>query len=611
MTQRLADWLMSRLADEGIGHVFVLPGGGAMHLNDALACEPRLRAVACQHEQAAGIAAEAYGRTGRPGAPAFGVAMVTTGPGATNAITPVTGAWIDSVPMLVISGQAKRADRLRGRPLRQTGVQEVDIVPLVRPVTKFAAVVEEPARIRALLEEALHHMRSGRPGPVWLDIPLDVQAAPVDPTALIPWQAPVADVASAPVVLASVARQVREARRPLLLAGHGVRLSGASAALQALAHEAGLPCVFTWNAMDLLPHEDALNIGRPGVVATRAANFAVQNCDLLICVGARLDPVVTAYNRAEFARHAKKIVVDIDAHELNDKADLPDATTLNLDAGVFLEGLRAELTANLPLDVAPWRDRCLRWKTDHPLHDPASFAASGPITHAHFVEALSAAAPAQTVIATGSSGLAVEFLYAGFRNKPGQRLFLTSGLGAMGYGLPSAIGACLGHGSAPMVAVESDGSLQLNVQELATLATLALPICLFIMNNGGYASIRNTQRNYFQGRYLGSGPDSGLHLPDLGALARTYGLNCVTIDNCQDLAAALRRALELPRPCLVDVRLVPDETLQPKCAAIPLPGGGMVSMPLEDMSPLLSLEAMRAEMLVPLSPRSLQARGSA
>ncbi|KAB0577385.1 thiamine pyrophosphate-binding protein [Ideonella dechloratans] len=607
MTQRLADWLMSRLADEGIGHVFVLPGGGAMHLNDALACQPRLQAVACQHEQACGIAAEAYGRTGRPGAPTFGVAMVTTGPGATNIVTPVAGAWIDSVPMLVISGQAKRADRLRGRPLRQTGVQEVDIVPLVRPITKFAAVVEEPADIRALLEEALHHMRSGRPGPVWLDVPLDVQAAPVDAAALRPWQAPVRPAPST-VDFAALARQLRQAQRPLLLAGHGVRLSGAADALQALAHEAGLPCVFTWNALDLLPHEDPLNIGRPGVVATRAANFAVQNCDLLICVGARLDPVVTAYNRAEFGRHAQKIVVDIDAHELDDKTDLPEATRLALDAGDFLQGLRGAL-GPAPLAVDAWRARCLRWKLDHPLHPQGSFADAGPISHAHFVDALSEATPADTLVATGSSGLAVEFLYAGFRNKPGQRLFLTSGLGSMGYGLPAAIGACLGQGRSPMIAVESDGSLQLNVQELATLATQALPICLFVMNNGGYASIRNTQRNYFQGRYLASGPDSGLRLPDLAALARTYGLPCVTIADSHALAAALSGAMALPRPCLVDVQLVPDETLQPKCAAIPLAEGGMVSMPLEDMSPLLSLEALEAEMLTPLSPRSRQARG--
>lgn len=607
MTQRLADWLMSRLADEGIGHVFVLPGGGAMHLNDALACQPRLQAVACQHEQACGIAAEAYGRTGRPGAPTFGVAMVTTGPGATNIVTPVAGAWIDSVPMLVISGQAKRADRLRGRPLRQTGVQEVDIVPLVRPITKFAAVVEEPADIRALLEEALHRMRSGRPGPVWLDIPLDVQAAPVDAAALRPWEAP-ARQASATVDFAALALQLRQAQRPLLLAGHGVRLAGAADALQALAHEAGLPCVFTWNALDLLPHEDPLNIGRPGVVATRAANFAVQNSDLLICVGARLDPVVTAYNRAEFGRHAQKIVVDIDAHELDDKTDLPEATRLALDAGDFLRGLRGAL-GPAPLAVESWRARCLRWKLDHPLHPHGSFADAGAISHAHFVDALSEATPADTLVATGSSGLAVEFFYAGFRNKPGQRLFLTSGLGSMGYGLPAAIGACLGQGRAPMIAVESDGSLQLNVQELATLATQALPICLFVMNNGGYASIRNTQRNYFQGRYLASGPDSGLRLPDLAALARTYGLPCVTIADSHALVAALSGAMALPRPCLVDVQLVPDETLQPKCAAIPLAEGGMVSMPLEDMSPLLSLEALEAEMLTPLSPRSRQARG--
>jgi acetolactate synthase-1/2/3 large subunit len=260
------------------------------------------------------------------------------------------------------------------------------------------------------------------------------------------------------------------------------------------------------------------------------------------------------------------------------------------------------------LELEPWRARCLRWKQDHPLHPPQSFAEHGTISHAHFVQAFSDAAPADTLIATGSSGLAVEFLYAGLQNKEGQRVFLTSGLGAMGYGLPAAIGACMGAGGKPMLAVESDGSLQLNVQELATLGAQKLPVCLFVMNNGGYASIRSTQRNYFSGRYLGSNAASGLEQPDLKALAAGYGVGYARIDDAADLAAQLERVMELPRPCLIDVHLQADEVLQPKCAAIPQPGGGMLSMPLEDMSPLMSLADLRHEMMVPLTEPSLRAR---
>jgi acetolactate synthase-1/2/3 large subunit len=616
MTQTVSDWLLARIAQAGVRHVFVLPGGGAMHLNDALARSQALQAVACQHEQACGISAEAYGRTGVAGAPAFGVAMVTTGPGATNAVTPVAGAWIDSIAMMVLSGQAKRADLLKGRPLRQTGVQEVDIVAVVKPITKFAMTVQSPEEVPVAFEQALQAMLSGRPGPVWLDIPLDVQAAPMpftasagrDPSNHGPQTR--ADTLPPSEDLERLERLIAGARRPLVLVGHGVRIAGAGSHLRRWVERLGLPCVFTWNALDLLPHGHDLNIGRPGVVATRGANFAVQNTDLLICLGARLDPVVTAYNRRAFGRSAMKVIVDVDPEELQDKRDIPDAMLVCADARVLLTKLLSR-SSDATLNIEPWRNRCLRWKQDHPLHPPSSIAQRGTITHAHFVQAFSDAAPPDTLIATGSSGLAVEFLYAGLQNKEGQRVFLTSGLGAMGYGLPAAIGACVGAGRKPMLAVESDGSLQLNVQELATVAAQKLPVCLFVMNNGGYASIRNTQRNYFSGRYLGSDPGSGLRQPDLKALASAYGVGYVRIDDAADLAFQMQKAMQQPRPCLIEVHLQADETLQPKCAAIPQPGGGMLSMPLEDMSPLLSLDALREEMMVPLTDASIRAREQA
>lgn len=600
---RVADYLMSHLADAGIDHVFVLPGGGAMYLNDGLACEPRITAVPCHHEQACGIAAEAWGRV----AGKFGVAMVTTGPGATNVITPVAGAWIESVPMLVISGQVKRADLLQERPLRQGGVQEVDIVPIVRSITKYAVTVRDPATIRYHLERALHEMQSGRSGPVWLDIPLDVQAAQIDPAGLA---GHIPETKALPELDEPIRRTLEllaAAERPLVLAGHGVRLAGAAKRFLALAERLDIPVATTWNALDLIPWGHPLCVGRPGVVALRAANFAVQNCDLLISIGCRLDNIITAYNPRGFARAARKIVVDVDPEEIA-KLDMDIDLRLPVDAGTFIDSLAAQTKLLPPKDRSPWHQRCADWKQRYAVGEGTPFGTEGPISHYHFVSALSDAAPPDTLISTGSSGLGVEAFYTVFRNKPGQRVFLTSGLGAMGYGLPAAIGACLAGNRRPMIAVESDGSLQLNLQELATLKAQNLPICLVIMNNGGYCSIRNTQRNYFKERYLGIDPASGLWLPDLERIAAVYDMPFLRIADAAELASGLAAALELPRPCLIDVRLLENETLAPKAAAIPQADGSIISMPLEDMSPLLSLEQLQQEMTEPLHPASLAAR---
>ena len=602
---RVADYLMSRLADAGAAHVFLLPGGGAMYLNDALVCEKRLTPVPCHHEQACGIAAEAWGRVRET----FGVCMVTTGPGATNVITPVAGAWIESIPMLVISGQVKRPDRLAGRPLRQGGVQEVDILPMVKSITKYAVTVDDPMQIRYHLERALFEMKDGRNGPVWLDIPLDVQAAPINPDELPGFTPDVMPAAALDAIAGEVMEMIEKSERPLLLAGHGVRLSGAAEAFTTLAERLRIPVVTTWNALDLLPWEHPLCAGRPGVVALRGANFAVQNCDLLISIGCRLDNIITAYNPRGFARGAKKIVVDVDHNEI-DKLDMDISLSVTADASEFIDALSQAEMPVAQKDTAPWIERCAAWKRRYPVNDGQPFPEHGPINHYHFVSTLSDAIPENTLVSTGSSGLAVEVFYTVFRNKPGQRVFLTSGLGSMGYGLPAAIGACLANGGKPMVAVESDGSLQLNLQELATMVAQKLPITLIIMNNGGYASIRNTQRNYFSERYVGTGPEAGLMLPDLEALATTYGLPFLRITDASQLPL-LTSMLNASGPRLIDVQLTPNETLSPKVAALPQADGSMLSMPLEDMSPLLSLVQLEAEMSIPLLPASRIARQNA
>lgn len=601
---RVADYIADFIAQIGVKHVFMLPGGGAMHLIDAAGKQPDIQAVACLHEQAAAIAAEAYARVNEN----IGVAMVTTGPGATNAITPVAGAWIESVPLILISGQVKRADMLNGAPLRQKGVQEVDTIRLVDSITKFAVTVEHPEDIRRIMEEAYFRAREGRAGPVWIDVPLDVQGAPIDPEQLTAWQVPDSELSPSPSAeqIKHITELLAQSARPLIMAGHGVRLSGAATKFKQWVESLGIPVVTTWNALDILPDDHPLNAGRPGVVALRAANFVVQNCDLLISIGSRLDNIITAYNPRGFARAAHKVVADVDRHEI-DKLDMDIAVACTSDAKAFIAALQNTQTPSQAI-WETWLKQCQTWKQRYPVNDGQPFPTQGEISHYQLIDALSDAIPANTLVSTGSSGLAIEAFYTVFRNKPGQRVFLTSGLGAMGYGLPAAIGACFANGGKPMVAVESDGSLQLNIQELSTLRAFNLPITLVILNNGGYASIRNTQRNYFKARYVGTGPEAGLFLPDLADIAHTYGLNYRCIHTIEELAGGLQNLLSPTGPTLIDARLVSNESLTPKVAAIPQADGGMLSMPLEDMSPLLPLETLEAEMLVGLSPASLQAR---
>jgi acetolactate synthase I/II/III large subunit len=603
---RVADYIADFIAGEGVGHVFLLPGGGAMHLVDGVGKNERLQVVPCSHEQGASISAEAYARVNEN----IGVALVTSGPGATNAITAVAGAWIESVPMVVISGQVKRADMMRGAPVRQKGVQEVDIVTIVRSITKYAVTIERSEDVRSVMEEAFHRAREGRQGPVWIDVPLDVQGAPLEGIRLDPWSGVGAGVTpvSAREHLDGLRRLLGQAERPLLLAGHGVRLSGAAKRFREVVELLGIPVVTTWNSLDLLPYEHELNVGRPGVVALRAPNFAVQNCDLLISVGSRLDNIITAFNPRGFAREARKVVVDIDSNEI-DKLDMQIDLKVVADAASFIEVL-GELQGidNRPWDA--WKAKCLDWKQRYGVRSEKPFSNSGEITHYQFIDALSEVVEPDSIVSSGSSGLGVEVFYSVFRNKEGQRVFLTSGLGSMGYGLPTAIGACFANGCKPMVAVETDGSLQLNIQELATMRSFNLPICLFVMNNTGYASIRNTMRNYFKGRYVGTGPEAGLFLPDLEKVAATYELGYARVEDAAGLQEQLAAILRLERPMIVDVRLVKNETLEPKVSAMPQADGSMVSMPMEDMSPLLSLEQLRSEMVVKLDATSLKvARG--
>jgi len=604
---RVADWIMRRLADEGLGAIFLLPGGGAMHLNDALQLEKRIKPIPCHHEQACAIAAEAYGRTGAAKNPGFGVALVTTGPGATNVVTAVAGAWIDSIPMLIISGQVKRADRVAGRGLRQAGVQEVEVLRMICGITKYAATVETPEMAVEVLETALGAMKSGRPGPAWIEVPLDIQGAPIAST-LHPTSLFRSTPESWPIdQLDLVEERLRRARRPLILAGHGVRLSGGAERFRQLCERWQIPVVTSWNAMDLLPYDHPLNVGRPGTVALRAPNFAVQNSDFLISLGCRMDNVVTAYNPANFAPEAFKVLIDIDTPELQRAKDFTHHQ-IRCDVAAAIDHWLFRAPSE-SVGWEQWIKQCERWKRRYPVNDGRDVSSPDGISHYELVEALSDEIPEGMSIATGSSGLSIEAFYSAFRNRSGQRIFLTSGLGSMGYGLPAAIGACLGNHRQPLVAVEGDGSLMLNLQEFATLASLQLPIRLVVFDNGGYASIRNTQRNYFQSRFIATGLGSGLMIPDIAAVASAFGITASTVSSSSHLRSSLKKFISGPAPAVLVVKVLPDESLQPKVSALPQSDGSILSMPIEDMTPLLPIEELRENLSFPPSSASLRARG--
>lgn len=600
-TMRLADYVFARLREEGVDAVFLVPGGGAMYLVDALGQNQDIRYVPTHHEQAASIAAEAYSRINGH----LGCALVTTGPGATNAITGVTGAWIESVPLLVLSGQVKRADLMGDSGVRQKGPQEVDIVSMVQPITKYAVTVLDPSEIRYHFEKAVHLATTGRRGPVWLDIPLDVQAAQIDASTLNGYVPETISDPNLGADAAAVIDLLNAAERPIILAGHGIRLAEAADDFRELYEALGIPVATTWNAADLIPSGHRLSVGKPGTVAQRPPNFAIQNSDLILAIGARLDNVVTAYNPAKFGRHAPKVIVDVDPAELGKfPAEMNIARTVCADAQDFIRAMLAQKEGIAAKDRSPWLQRCNDWKTRYPINDGAPFPKSGVISHYHLTKVLADEIPEDTLIVTGSSGLAVEIFYTGFANKPGQRIFLTSGLGAMGYGLPAMVGAGMASNAKSYVGVEGDGSLMMNIQELQTIRMLDLPLKLFLFDNGGYASIRNTQRNYFDGRYVGTGPEGRLGLPDFVSLAQANGIAAMRIEDAADLVTGVREALSRRGPLIVDVRVQNNEALWPKSAALPQPDGSIRSMPLEDMSPLLPRAEFGANMIVPLDPAS-------
>ncbi len=610
---RLADYVMSIVAQQGVKHVFLVTGGGAMHLNDALARCHDLTFICNHHEQASAIAAENYSKATNN----LGVVLVTTGPGGTNAITGVVGAWLDSTPMLVISGQVKRADRMYrpdGTPLgvRQRGSQEVDIVSLVKPITKYALTIDDPPSIRYHLEKATHLARTGRPGPVWIDIPIDVQAAPVEPGSMRGFDPAESSQRSEDNLVTQVndvLDRLSRAKRPFIFAGNGVRVSGAAAAFEKLVRLSNVPVGLTWMAMDLLDDDDPLFVGRPGTVASRGANFALQNADFVLVIGTRLDPPLMGWDPRQFARGAYKAVVDIDPAELQKLEGAID-NPICADARSFVDNMLEQGASVLGKSEAPgpdkdrsaWIQRCHDWKARYPIVLP-EHRAPGLVSVYHLAEVIGQEVGPNDRVVSGNSGSAIEVFLLAYRARKGRRVFHTAGLGAMGYGIPSSIGVCLGSGKSKTICVDGDGGLQLNIQELATIAHLQLPIKIFVLNNQGYASIRASQTNYFGGPNIGCSPETGVSIPDYRKVARAYGLKTAIIEgqgqDQMDLRAGVRKVLRSRGPVLCDVHIIPDEIRAPRVTSIQRADGSFLSKPLEDLWPFLDRDEFRHNMIVP------------
>jgi acetolactate synthase-1/2/3 large subunit len=596
---KLSDYVVRFIADQGVKHIFLLTGGGAMHLNDSVGREPRLQYVCNLHEQACAIAADAYGQFTNN----LGVAMVSTGPGGTNTITGVAAAWLDSTPCMFISGQVKRADMVGQRGVRQMGFQEINIAQLVSSITKYAVTVTEPEMIRYHLEKAAHLARHGRPGPVWLDIPLDVQAAMIDETKLRPFDP--GETASQTDALSALSEKVglliallEKANRPVILAGNGIRLAKAQPVFYSLIERLQIPVLLTWKAADFLPETHPLFCGRPGAAGQRGANFTQQNADFILVVGARLDYGQLAYSHSNFARAARKVMVDVDPAEL-EKMQTPIDVAIHSDAGIVLEALLSKFNGAAREAWKSWLVRCKQWQSRYPVLLPEHWEQTDGVNQYVLTQVLSEEMTGDDLLVPGSSGACSELTCQAFQVKAGQRIFNSQGLGSMGLGVPAALGGCLASGGRRTVSIEGDGGFQMNLQELETVRRLNLPIKFFVLNNDGYASIRATQRNYFNGHFVGSGPNSGLTLPDTLKVAAAYGLATAEICSNSGVRERVRWVLAQPGPVVCDVKISPRQATSPRVTSKQRADGTLVTAPMEDMWPFLDREEFRGDMIVP------------
>ena len=594
---KLSDYVINYLEQLNVNHIFMIPGGGAMHLNDSLGNSEKIEYICCLNEQACSIAAEAYARVNNK----LGMAMVTTGPGGTNAITGVAGGWIESTPMLIISGQVKIMDQIRNQNIRQMGMQEVDIVSIVRHITKYAVMITDPNKIKYHLDKAIYEATNGRKGPVWLDIPLDIQASMIDEENLqgyIP-ETNEFDEEELENKVKVVIEYINNSERPVILAGNGIRLSEAILEFRELIDELGIPVLTTWNGIDLIWDDHPLFFGRPGGVGQRAANFIQQNSDLFISIGARMNLLQTGYNFDSFARAAKKIMVDIDENELkkiNVRPDLPIVS----DAKKFIKLLIKNKNKIKKRERSNWIDYCSRLKEKYPIVLKQYWEEKEFVNSYVLLDVLSNEMKENDIFVIGSSGSGLDVSMQTFRVKNGQRVFSTKGLAAMGFGVPATIGACLASNNKRTVCVNGDGGFQMNIQELETIRRLNLPIKIFVINNNGYATIKATQTNVFKGHFVACDKESNLTIPNISDIAKAYKLKTVQIRNNCEVKTKVKEVLEYEGPVICEVFVSINQAIIPRQVSYKRKDGQMESKPLEYLRPEIDEEEFNENMIIPL-----------
>jgi len=586
---KVSDYIARRLKEYGVEHFFMVSGGGAMHLNDSLG--RALPYTANHHEQASAIAAEGYARINQK----LAVVNVTTGPGGLNCMNGLMGQWTDSVPVLYISGQVKymtTMDSCKEIPLRQLGDQEVDIIAAVKGLTKYAVMVTEPKMIKYHLDRAIYEATHGRFGPVWLDVPMNVQAAMINEEELISFEAP--EVKENEIDVLCVLEKLMSAKRPLIVAGHGIRLAGQESNFLSLVEKLDIPVVTTFNGFDLMPTAHKQFAGRIGTVGQRGGNFVLQNADLILFLGTRNNIRQISYNWENFAKNAYKIVVDIDDAELRKPTLKPDLA-ICADLAQFIPALKEQVKN--ALDCVLWREYCKKVNERYNFEHTEAYQQHGKVINVYnFIYELTNALSKGDILAAANGSACVCLHQAGVV-KTGQRIFWNSGDASMGYGLPAAVGACYQAGNRNVVCLEGDGSIMMNLQELETVAYNKLPIKLFIINNAGYSSIRQTQRNFFNGNMTGSGADSGVGMPDFAKLAAGFGLKAVQISDPEKLKEEILAVLAEDGPILCEVMVEKEYAFLPKLSAKKLDDGTMVSPSLEDMFPFLDRAEFEENML--------------
>lgn len=588
---KVSDLVFDYISSLGVKHVFYLPGGGAMHLDDSLGHHKDLIPVCMLHEQACSIAAEAYARISEN----FGVCVVTSGPGATNALTGLAGAWLDGTPVIFLSGQAKRADLVNGQGIRQFGIQEINIVDIVKPITKYAVQVREPEDILYELEKATAFAKAGKPGPVWLDIPLDIQASKVDTDELGHYTEQQPEYECKDDDIQKTIELLNHSERPLVLLGNGIRLAKAIPEMQELIEKLHVPVMTTWNGVDLIEDNNPLFFGRPGAVGHRHSNFIQQNADFVLTIGTRLNLLSTGYDFDSFLRNAKHVMVEIDENEMKKCSVHPDLA-IHADARSFLQKMLANKEKIEDKAREAWWKYCNDIKVKYPLFIPEQVPEGEGVNTYSLVNSLTEKMNGSDIYQFTSSGTGADIAMYGFRIKKGQRAFLTKGLASMGFDMSACIGSCIASGKRRTVCLTGDGGFMMNVQELATLQYLNLPIKLFILCNEGYGMIYNSQAGNFK-RLTGCTHDSGLGLPNMKDVVESFKVKCFEINSESDMDKTIDDVLTYNGPAVCMVKVYIAQKILPRQTNYMKEDGQMASRPLEDMSPLLDRDEFYKNML--------------